>query len=301
MKKLQTIRRFFLMRPFWLSLLALALYGGLAMGSRAYFPPPTPQLIGAASAQGSGEEAKKAEAKDEKDERPIPWSSYHEALKTERELLAQHVDRQERWLLGVGAVLIGLIVFLFGQTRRDVVAQLREDIRERTRDEVEREVKLQFAAEIKKTIGDYIEAHYKTQPIRWVAAEDSDTAREVMQALQKLKFNNVQRVEPGKLEGLAGARLVIFSYGKIMPAKGADGKTHDLTDKEKTINKQALAELRDIAAWARNQPVPTPLVIHSESNNALQKEEKVALQGTVNVPANFPSTVITHTLTLLHR
>lgn len=316
---IQVIRRFFLLRPLRLSVLVLALYVGLAWGARWYCSPPpvsSGQTNNIAKVQTDGESVKKTEAIDAKVESAIPWHDYHEALKTERELLAQQVDRQERLLLGVGAFLVGLVIFLFGQTRRDVVAQLRDDTRERIRDEIEREladararvredvgreVKLQFAGEVKKTVGDYIEAHYKTQPIRWVTAEESDTQREVMEALQTLKFTNVQRVNPDNLEALAGARLIIFSYGKVVPAPAPDGNMHDLTDDEKIRNERALAELIDVARWVRRQPVPTPLVIHNKSNNALQKEETDALQGTVSVPANFSSTVITHTLTLLHR
>ncbi|MBL8188516.1 MAG: hypothetical protein JNK38_10940 [Acidobacteria bacterium] len=312
---IQTIRRFFILRPIWLGLLVLLLYSVTSLSVRAFFPPttvlqtPTPVPTATAEASQADTIVQQEAKKKKENEQDIPWGDYHEALKTERELLAAQVDRQERWLLGVGAFLAGLIVFLFGQTRRDVVAQLREDVRERiredverelaaartrVREDVEREVKSQFAAEIRKTVGDYVESHHKTQPIRWVAQEDSDIALEVMEALQTLKFTNVRRVAPDRLTELAGARVVIFSYGKIV-------KT-GLTEEEQIGNKSALEQLRQLAVWISNQPVPIPLVIYNESNRALDdKVEKPVLREVVYVPANFASTIITQTLTLLHR
>ena len=295
---IQVMCRALLLRPLVLALLLICVYGLLAVGVRATYPAPVPQATPtpvpadkAANAEAKDVEPKKKEA----DARTIPWSDYQTALEKERGLLAAQVDRQERWLLGIGAFLVGLIAFLFGQTRRDVVAQMREDVTQRINAQVEREIELavrtQLAEKVKASVAAQIESHFKQQPIRWLGLQRDAQVNWVCERLAEMGFSDVKH---GADFSLSGARIAIVSYAR-KPVTDKAGKPDTEADEKQ------LAYLTKIATAVRAENPELPLIIACPAGHLTNKEEIPVLQGLIYVAANFDSTVLTQVLTLIHR
>src|SRR5262245_30772284 len=107
----------------------------------------------------------------------VSWKDYQDVLKAEREELQkqarENFDRmeklQDRVFYGVvllGGIILGLIGFLFGQTRKDVKAQLTDEISKSVRSQIEHEVLSKVKAQIEEQIKQLEEMNHEMTTVQ---------------------------------------------------------------------------------------------------------------------------------------
>lgn len=273
----------------------------------AYFQPASKQQ---SAVDGKTEKTVVEEGK------TVPWKDYQEALKTEREELQRQarenfdrMDRmQDRVFYGVvilGGVILTMMGFLFGQTRKDVKTQLTDEISKSVRGQIEQEVLDKVKAQIEVQIKQLEEMNremmavqagyqkldselkqiqsYKDRLILWFFSGETNTAEREIAALKNAGFENVrpQMLKIGEHFELGNPDLVIFSYDE---------------------SEEGERRLRVIASLMKKNTPDVWLLIHSSSNSAIKKEKEGAILGDLwYVPANFPATVVTNAMALIRK
>lgn len=246
----------------------------------------------------------------------VSWKDYQDVLKAEREELQkqarENFDRmekmQDRVFYGVvllGGIILGVIGFLFGQTRKDVKAQLTDEISKSVRSQIEQEVLSKVKAQIEEQVKQLEEMNremsavqagyqkldselkqiqsYKDRLILWFFSGETNTAEREIAALKNAGFENVrpQILKIGEHFELGNPDLVILSYDE---------------------SEEGERRLKVIASLMKKNTPDVWLMIHSSSNNAIKKEkEGITLGDLWYVPANFPATVVTNAIALIRK
>jgi hypothetical protein len=246
----------------------------------------------------------------------VPWKDYQDVLRTEREELQKQAkedfDRmerlQDRVFYGVvllGGIILGLIGFLFGQTRKDVKAQLTDEIGKSVRSQIEQGVLSKVKAQIEEQLKQLEEMNremtavqagyqkldselkqiqsYKDRLILWFFSGETNTAEREIAALKNAGFENVrpQMLKVGEHFELGNPDLVIFSYDE---------------------SEEGERRLKVIASLMKKNTPDGWLMIHSSSNNAIKKEKEGVILGDLwYVPANFPATIVTNAMALIRK
>lgn len=229
-------------------------------------------------------------------DKTIPWRDYHEALKTERELLEKQAERNFSGLqimLTVGGTILGglLVVtlalggFFYGKTLLEVKASVRDQIEKAFRVQVEQEVE-QALGNIRTTIDEL--TAFKTRQVLWVFSGDkSESAEREIQALQTIGLEKIQLLAPaiGSNVELGNPDLVVFSFD------GSD---------------EARRRLKLIVDALKLKRPPVFLLLYTYAANGpevrIGSQERDILNGfDWFLPANFPATVVANAQLLIRK
>lgn len=226
------------------------------------------------------------------------YDRWRNSVMDERQILERQAERQfvsieklidrALWVFGIlGTALLGLFVWLFGQSRQDFKKSIAEKFEQQAQDIVEKEAAQlrQRYESLKEEVEDL--SSYKRRQVTWVAKPDANNHAMVQKALFSSGIQNVFLVTPETDQEfeIGDPDLVVLTF--------------DGSDEGKRL-------LSILVQRLKQQSPPVPLLIYTflsgETPVRLAEAEHQILDGfDWYVPVNYPAQLLAQIQLLIRR